>query len=183
MARWRCGATPRGGTAPDGPVTQHRGGAACARVSELVCALGVLADKYSTTAQEADATNAPGSRAAEPLTCSPEEIGQRFWARIVLRPEATISILPQNPEPYGNTRLCVRSIGTLNSSASYEAFRGRMPTVDALLRNRGLSDASDCALMERRPGMLQATAHSAESSSACLSTVSVASSCLSGGYL
>lgn len=28
--------------------------------------------------------------------------------------DMTISIIPQNPEPYGNTRLCVRSIGTLN---------------------------------------------------------------------
>lgn len=68
---------------------------------------------------------------------------------------------------------------------------GSVETLDALLRNRGLSDASDRAQMERRPGrpgrlfrgLLQAAAHSAESSSACLSTVSVASSCLSGGYL
>ena len=28
--------------------------------------------------------------------------------------DMTISVVPQNPEPYGNTRLCVRSIGTLN---------------------------------------------------------------------
>src|SRR5690606_6620373 len=79
-----------------------------------------------------------------------EEIGQlRAWHYTRFKKtdgsvDMTISILPQSPEPYGNTRLCVRSIGTLNSSASYEAFRGRMPTVDALLRNRGLSDASDC---------------------------------------
>ena len=44
MARWRCGATPRGGTAPDGPVTQHGAGAASARVSEIISALDVLAD-------------------------------------------------------------------------------------------------------------------------------------------
>ena len=72
MARWRYGATPRGGTAPDGPVTEHGAGAASARVSEIVCALDVLA---------------------------------------------------HNIDP----------------AESCKAFRGRMPSADVLLRNRGLN--------------------------------------------
>ena len=71
MARWRCGATPRGGTAPDGQVTQHGAGAASAQVSEIVCALDVLADN-------------------------------------------------------------------IDPAESCKAFRVRMPSADALLRNRGL---------------------------------------------
>ena len=71
MARWRYGATPRGGTAPDGPVTEDGAGAASARVSEMVCALDVLADN-------------------------------------------------------------------IDPAESCKAFRGRIPSADALLRNRGL---------------------------------------------
>ena len=48
------------------------------------------------------------------------EIGQLLgWQYIKFKKidgtvDMIISVVPQNPEPYGNTRLCVRSIGTLN---------------------------------------------------------------------
>jgi hypothetical protein len=222
MTRWNC---------PGGPgirVLRPMLAAAVLTLATAACAHSTPAPA-STTAQEAEAMDAPESRPADRLTYSPEEIGQRFLklieslesredltlervnevmgARIVVEPDAvlagagsddlgggwryvlmfvpksgsrlngvdlsfvnddpeadiapacgldfyathdalvamgfvdsprygeigqlrawhytkfkktdgsvdmTISILPQNPEPYGNTRLCVRSIGTLN---------------------------------------------------------------------